>query len=116
MAPEVLMAGPSHCLPSGPKSDVWSLGIILLEVALHFKIWSNYALPQLFAKILLLGKYGSSQHPLDTILKEHSLVEKFEVRGKYLFYSNNVKIYSQAAAASAWLSQPAAAAHYSRAI
>lgn len=81
MAPEVLMAGPSHsssCLPSGPKSDVWSLGIILLEVALHFKIWPNYALPQLFAKILLLGKYGSSQHPLDTILKEHSLVEKFE--------------------------------------
>ncbi|XP_071848772.1 TBC domain-containing protein kinase-like protein [Apostichopus japonicus] len=81
MAPEVLMAGPSSsssCPPSGPKSDVWSLGVILLEVALKFKIWPNLSLPQLLAKILLLGKYGTSQHPLDSILKEHSMAEKFE--------------------------------------
>ncbi|XP_072022504.1 TBC domain-containing protein kinase-like protein [Amphiura filiformis] len=83
MAPEALALGPiqpkDHTQAhSGPKSDVWSLGIIVLEVCLGVQLWSACTLQQLISKVLLLGKHKNQQHPLDSILKEHSAENKFQ--------------------------------------
>ncbi|XP_033118015.1 TBC domain-containing protein kinase-like protein [Anneissia japonica] len=94
-APEVLAQGPLMSRPQdkigsgseakaktsllGPKPDVWSLGLIVLEVCLGLELWSAYTLQQQIAKVLLLGKHGNKQHPLDTILDDHGARNKFEV-------------------------------------
>ncbi|XP_072171396.1 TBC domain-containing protein kinase-like protein [Diadema setosum] len=86
MAPEVLRGGPSSLangdsptsdlppqthLPSGPKVDVWSLGMVILELCLGQQLWPRATLSQILAKVMLLGKHGSQVHPLDTIVDEH---------------------------------------------
>ncbi|XP_071951591.1 TBC domain-containing protein kinase-like protein isoform X2 [Antedon mediterranea] len=96
-APEVLAQGPLVCRPQdkmslsfevkkkscknmGPKPDVWSLGLILLEACLGLELWSAYTLQQQIAKVLLLGKQGDKQqHPLDNILSDHSAQNKFQM-------------------------------------
>ena len=88
LAPEVLAPGPiqpsdpSHGKSqpqSGPKSDIWSLGIIVLEICLGIRLWSACTLQQLISKVLLLAKLKQQQHPLDSILKEHDGENKFQV-------------------------------------
>ncbi|XP_006816787.1 TBC domain-containing protein kinase-like protein, partial [Saccoglossus kowalevskii] len=89
MAPEVIGLGPVqitdyHMLApipsnqnmSGPKVDVWSLGMILLELYLDQTLWSSYTLPQTFAKIMFLAKHSKDEHPLDVLIREHNALNK----------------------------------------
>ena len=87
MSPEVLAQGPiqgrestEKITPSGPKVDVWSLGIIIMEICLGMELWVSCTLPQLISKVMLLGKHGNGGHPLETILKEHGLQNKYQVK------------------------------------
>lgn len=96
MAPEVLTPGPilptngdtpttplppkTTNLSSGPKGDVWSLGMVILELCLGQTLWPVATLPQILAKVMLLGKHGAQKHPLDTILDEHGGRQKLDVR------------------------------------
>ncbi|XP_030836692.1 TBC domain-containing protein kinase-like protein [Strongylocentrotus purpuratus] len=94
MAPEVLTPGPmlptngdtptmplppkTTNLSSGPKGDVWSLGMVILELCLGQTLWPVATLPQILAKVMLLGKHGAQNHPLDTILDEHAGRQKLD--------------------------------------
>ncbi|XP_077983760.1 TBC domain-containing protein kinase-like protein [Glandiceps talaboti] len=91
MAPEVIAAGPVQFIDhysqfpstaespsSGPKVDVWSLGMILLELYLGHPLWQSYSIPQIFAKILFLVKHSTNEHPLDMILKEHNASSRLQ--------------------------------------
>ncbi|XP_070553007.1 TBC domain-containing protein kinase-like protein [Ptychodera flava] len=88
-APEVIITEPSRFIEhlgqtqsgtavsqSGPKVDVWSLGMILLELYLGCQLWPSFTLPQIFAKVLFLAKHGDNEHPLDVIMKEHNAENK----------------------------------------
>ena len=44
-APEVLAAGPHTTAPTGPKVDVWALGIILFELLIGQHLYSELRLP-----------------------------------------------------------------------
>ncbi|PNF39774.1 TBC domain-containing protein kinase-like protein, partial [Cryptotermes secundus] len=52
VAPEVYLSG--RCTKSGPKVDVWSLGIIILELALGRQLWNDLKLAQCMRKVLSL--------------------------------------------------------------
>ncbi|KAL2101697.1 hypothetical protein ACEWY4_003458 [Coilia grayii] len=64
LAPEVIAQGPVHssgsfqsktpCL-SGPKTDVWSLGILLFELCVGRRLWHNIENSECFKFILNLG-------------------------------------------------------------
>ncbi|PSN40654.1 hypothetical protein C0J52_15758 [Blattella germanica] len=51
-APEVYLS--SRGTKSGPKVDVWSLGMIVLELALGKQLWSDLKLAQCMRKVLSL--------------------------------------------------------------
>uniref|UniRef100_H3AH06 TBC domain-containing protein kinase-like protein n=1 Tax=Latimeria chalumnae TaxID=7897 RepID=H3AH06_LATCH len=64
LAPEVIAQGirkptdhsqSEKCLPSGPKSDVWSLGIILFELCVGRKVLQNIDLSERLKFIITLG-------------------------------------------------------------
>ncbi|KAI0219641.1 TBC domain-containing protein kinase-like protein [Lamellibrachia satsuma] len=87
MAPEVLALAPGHAAninaatdqqvlpPCGPKVDVWSLGIILVEAILVSvrgrPLWATLPLQQQIGRIL--NFIQTDAHPLDLIIKEHNL-------------------------------------------
>ncbi|XP_049268147.1 TBC domain-containing protein kinase-like protein isoform X2 [Rhipicephalus sanguineus] len=48
LAPEVL----AQERPSGPKADIWSLGVVTLELALGKEVWKGASLEQIFTQLL----------------------------------------------------------------
>ncbi|KAJ9583280.1 hypothetical protein L9F63_022376, partial [Diploptera punctata] len=52
IAPEVYLSG--RGTKSGPKVDVWSLGLIVLELTLGKSLWSELKLAQIMRKVLSL--------------------------------------------------------------
>ncbi|ELU03407.1 hypothetical protein CAPTEDRAFT_220004 [Capitella teleta] len=64
----------SHA-PSSCKTDVWSLGIMLLEAFLGSPLWPNLTLQQIIHKILAFAK--SKVDPIVLILSDHHGEEKF---------------------------------------
>lgn len=65
---------------SGPKVDVWSLGIILTELALGVgQLWPELKLAQLMRKVLSLVHCNSDTSVLSRIAREHSCWSKYEV-------------------------------------
>ncbi|XP_063955170.1 TBC domain-containing protein kinase-like protein [Lytechinus pictus] len=118
MAPEVLTPGPivptngdtpTTPLPpktnisSGPKGDIWSLGMVILELCLGQALWPVATLPQILAKVMLLGKHGEQKHPLDTILDEHGGRQKLEM------YPSGLQSFLRACLSASPLERPSTA-------
>ncbi|XP_041457322.1 TBC domain-containing protein kinase-like protein [Lytechinus variegatus] len=118
MAPEVLAPGPivptngdtpTTPLPSktnissGPKGDVWSLGMVILELCLGQTLWPVATLPQILAKVMLLGKHGEQKHPLDTILDEHGGRQMLEM------YPSGLQSFLRACLSASPLERPSTA-------
>lgn len=73
-APEVYLGGRSH--RSGPKVDVWSLGMILAECVLQKEFWVDLKLPQVMRKVLSL--LHCSGTVFERLAREHSLWDKYQ--------------------------------------
>uniref|UniRef100_A0A914UHY9 TBC domain-containing protein kinase-like protein n=1 Tax=Plectus sambesii TaxID=2011161 RepID=A0A914UHY9_9BILA len=74
MAPERLMKipGVGASKPFGCKSDIWSLGIAMLEMAVGIQLSSVWGVRQIFAvlrSLIAKGKNGSALEPLLEALK-----------------------------------------------
>jgi serine/threonine protein kinase len=76
-APEVYLDGPNSTF-SDPKADIWSLGIILIELILDRVLWKSLKLSQKIRKILSLIQCNNSS-VFERIAREHSCYGKFEV-------------------------------------
>ncbi|KAE8749565.1 hypothetical protein FOCC_FOCC003831 [Frankliniella occidentalis] len=77
MAPEVFLVDSQ--IASGPKVDVWSLGIILTEQALGVEqLWPELKLAQLMRKVLSLINCNSDTSVFSRIAREHSCWSKYE--------------------------------------
>ncbi|XP_078456892.1 TBC domain-containing protein kinase-like protein isoform X2 [Lampetra planeri] len=72
MAPEVVAQGPARHgerrAPIGPKSDVWSLGIILLQLWLGEKLWPRASIAE---KMKAIVKLGSEHDVVAAMLRTH---------------------------------------------
>lgn len=53
-APEVLVSAFDSDYSSGPKVDVWSLGVILTEIVFKTELWPMLKLSQCLRKVLSL--------------------------------------------------------------
>ncbi|KAI8510469.1 hypothetical protein Bbelb_113850 [Branchiostoma belcheri] len=89
MAPEVLCPGPpvdtdvyddtDMDMPlSGPKVDVWALGMILLELCLGEQLWANCNLADVFKKMFTYTKSDKAFHPFDSIIQDHHAEDKIK--------------------------------------
>lgn len=87
MAPEVILSG--HGLsplfgPSGPKVDVWSLGMILISLILEGGLWASLSeshdVKKIFSKILFLAKSSrdSSRNFLELVFEDHQASQRLK--------------------------------------
>ncbi|KAI5742354.1 hypothetical protein M8J77_006460 [Diaphorina citri] len=77
MSPEVLVQGLNKDYVSGPKVDVWSVGIILTELALGRILWKELNLSQSIRKILSLIR-GDPENILERIAREQDHLETYK--------------------------------------
>lgn len=75
-APEVYLDGPNGNI-SNLKADIWSIGIILAELALDKSLWVSLKLGQRIRKILSL--IHSNTPVFERIAHEHNCYEKYQV-------------------------------------
>ncbi|KAL5012862.1 hypothetical protein ScPMuIL_011413 [Solemya velum] len=89
MAPETLCGGPVQVEeytdkpiqpPCGPKVDIWTLGLVLVEVIMGEELWNSLTLQQTIYKTLEFIK--RDLHPLDVIMQEHKNGGKLRVMTK----------------------------------
>ncbi|XP_035681915.1 TBC domain-containing protein kinase-like protein [Branchiostoma floridae] len=89
LAPEVLCPGPpvdtdvyddtEMDMPlSGPKVDVWALGMILLELCIGEQLWAHCTLADVFKKMLAYTKSDTASHPFDSIIQDHHAEDKIK--------------------------------------
>lgn len=70
LAPERILGNHGN-----PKSDVWSLGLIICELAMGISLWSNVKFPQIARRIL---SYSSSNGSvLEKISREHNCLDAY---------------------------------------
>ncbi|KXJ80300.1 hypothetical protein RP20_CCG025433 [Aedes albopictus] len=68
--PEVLLGSRENI-----KSDVWSMGMILAELALGCKLWENLKVSQVTRKVLSLT---NTENVLEKIAREHKKLDQYE--------------------------------------
>ncbi|GIY35720.1 TBC domain-containing protein kinase-like protein [Caerostris extrusa] len=76
MCPEVLAHGPSDCC-SSPKCDIWSLGIILLELVLEISLWNDFNLEKVLKEVISL-KFENGKDVVNYLVKSHDSSKKYE--------------------------------------
>lgn len=76
VSPEVYLLGLDG-IPSNDKVDVWSFGMVLVELSLNTQLWSNLKLGQRIRKITSLIQCNGSV--FEKIAREHNALEKFQV-------------------------------------
>ncbi|GAB0099395.1 TBC domain-containing protein kinase-like protein [Sergentomyia squamirostris] len=69
MSPERLLGGRNNI-----KSDVWSLGIIMVELFFQINLWGNLKIAQIIRKILSLC---NTKNVLEKIAREHKFHDKY---------------------------------------
>lgn len=74
-APEVFLNREKN--PSGPKVDVWSLGIILAELALNKEFWVDLKLNQVIRRVLSL--LNCSGTVFEHLANEHNCNEAYKL-------------------------------------
>ncbi|OPL20370.1 hypothetical protein AM593_02706, partial [Mytilus galloprovincialis] len=62
--------------PCGPKTDIWSLGVILLEVFTNVDLWEGLSNPQKIYRTVEFLNEG--KHPFDFYTEEYSLQDKIK--------------------------------------
>ncbi|GIY74053.1 TBC domain-containing protein kinase-like protein [Caerostris darwini] len=77
MCPEVFAHGPSDCC-SSPKCDIWSLGIILLELVLEISLWNDFNLEKVLKEVISLLKFESGKDVVNYLVKSHDSSKKYE--------------------------------------
>ncbi|XP_059151921.1 TBC domain-containing protein kinase-like protein [Physella acuta] len=91
LAPEVFCSGPvkvddetGHCVQpiSGPKTDVWTFGIILLELILGKELWSGLGLQETLLKMVEFIKTEMS--PLDLLCQDQVIADRLKGYSKEL--------------------------------
>lgn len=70
LSPETILSG------GGPASDIWNLGIILLELCLG-PLWTNLRPAPILRRILTLVH---TNNPAERIAREHDYLEAYQVR------------------------------------
>lgn len=78
MAPEVLMQGTKNDYSSSFKVDVWSLGIILAELALGRILWKELNFSQTIRKILSLVR-GDPENVFERLAREQDHLETYKI-------------------------------------
>lgn len=76
MPPEVLARGLIDS--SSRKCDIWSLGIILLELILEISLWCDFTLENLLKEIISLLKFDNGHEIVAHIVKHHDSSVKYE--------------------------------------
>ncbi|XP_062533683.1 TBC domain-containing protein kinase-like protein [Armigeres subalbatus] len=69
--PEVLLGSQENI-----KSDIWSVGIILAELALGCKLWENLKVSQITRKVL---SFLNTNNVFEKLAREHKKEEQFEL-------------------------------------
>lgn len=82
LSPETILNG------GGPAADVWSYGIILLEMCIG-KLWSNLKPGPILRRILTLVH---ANNPAERIAREHDCFEQYKV-GNFSFYTLELLYY-----------------------
>ncbi|XP_035208219.1 TBC domain-containing protein kinase-like protein isoform X2 [Stegodyphus dumicola] len=77
MAPEVLARG-LHDISSSSKCDIWSLGIILLDLIMEEPLWVGLELEEIFKEVFSLVKLENGSDVLSSLLEKNNAVTKFE--------------------------------------
>ena len=70
LAPERILGNHGN-----PKSDIWSLGLIITELVLEISLWINMKFSQIMRKILSYCSGGGSV--LEKIAREHNCIEAY---------------------------------------
>lgn len=74
--PEIYLDGP-HGVLSNQKTDIWSVGIILIELILNKFVWSTLQLGQKIRKVLSLIHCNTSI--FEKIAREHNCFSEYQV-------------------------------------
>lgn len=77
LAPERILGNNGN-----PKSDIWSLAMIIIELLLEIELWSHVKFNQIVRKVLSYCNNGGSV--LEKIAKEHNVMEKLNELDKEL--------------------------------
>lgn len=77
LAPERILGNHGN-----PKSDIWSLGLIVAELVFEISLWINMKFSQIVRKILSYANIGGSV--LEKIAREHNCIESFNNMDKDL--------------------------------
>lgn len=71
LAPERILGNHGN-----PKSDIWSLGLVMCELVLGISLWTGMKFPQIARRVL---SYSSSNGSiLEKIAREHNCLEAYE--------------------------------------
>ncbi|CAL1269718.1 unnamed protein product [Larinioides sclopetarius] len=76
MPPEVLAHGPSD--RSSLKCDIWSLGLILLELFLEISFWNELTLENIFKEIISFLKLENGREVVSYLVKSNDSSIKYE--------------------------------------